>query len=83
MATKKQAAASENQEAQQKTEKAHYQEWMVKISTVKKGGENVREYEKLKIIRPAVKISEDSANILNEGVLYGNNNIAKMYFLPE
>lgn len=55
--------------------KKHYQEWDVKIST--------GNYDKLKIVRPVVKITEDQAETLNEGVLHGGNTYAKMYFLPE
>lgn len=53
----------------------HYEEWHVKIS------KNIA--EKMKINRPCVKISEEQAEILNEGVLYGNNTYAVMYFKPE
>lgn len=50
----------------------HYEEWHVKIN------KNVA--EKMKINRACVKISDEQAEILNEGVLYGNNTYALMYF---
>jgi hypothetical protein len=56
--------------------KKNYQEWEVKIE---KG-----RAEKLKINRHCVKITDDQAAVLNEGVVKGpNNTYAKMYFLPE
>jgi hypothetical protein len=54
----------------------HYEEWEVKIP---KNGE----YEKLKCVRKCVKIEDEHAEILNEGVLWGGNTYAKMYFKPE
>lgn len=53
----------------------HYQEWDVKVVG--------KTPEKLKIVRPVVKITEEEATILNEGVLLGDNTYGKMYFLPE
>lgn len=64
-----------------KTKGPVYQEWDVQIKTSKdENGKTQYSYEKLKISRPAVKISEEEAAILNEGVLKGGNNYAKMYF---
>lgn len=64
-----------------KTKGPVYQEWDVQIKTSKdENGKTQYSYEKLKISRPVVKISEDEAAILNEGVLKGGNNYAKMYF---
>lgn len=62
----------------------HYEEWDVRITA--KQDENKKttyEYEKLKVSRPVVKISEEEAEVLNRGVLTGGNTYAKMYFLPE
>lgn len=64
-----------------KTKSPVYQEWDVQIKTSKdENGKTQYSFEKLKISRPAVKISEEEAAILNEGVLKGGNNYAKMYF---
>lgn len=56
-------------------DKKHYQEWEVKIV----GGKA----EKLKLSRKVVKITDEQAAILNDGVESGGNTYAKMYFLPE
>jgi N-methylhydantoinase B/oxoprolinase/acetone carboxylase alpha subunit len=53
-----------------------YEEWKVEI---KQGGKVV---DKLKMTRPCVKISEEQAEILNEGRRYGGNTITEMYFKP-
>jgi hypothetical protein len=55
--------------------KKNYQEWEVKVN----GGKA----EKLKISRSNVKITDEQADILNQGVETGGNTYAKMYFLPE
>lgn len=51
----------------------HYEEWRVEI---KKPGE----YEKIKMVRPCVKIEDHQAEALNEGVVWGGNTYALMYF---
>ncbi len=53
----------------------HYEEWHVQVKNGK--------YEKLKLLRAKVIISEREAEILNDGVLNGSNNYASMYFSPE
>ena len=61
-----------------------YNEWHCQINVVQ--GENgvvSREAEKLKISRTPIVISAEEAEVLNDGALHGNNNYAKMYFLPE
>lgn len=58
-----------------KSAKKGFVEWEVKITA--------GEYEKMKISRPCVKITEQEAETLNAGVLNGGNNYAKMYFKPE
>lgn len=58
------------------TTKLHFQEWEVKVLS---GGK----YDKMRISRPVVKITQEQADILNESVLYGGNTYAAMYFLPE
>jgi hypothetical protein len=55
--------------------KKHYQEWTCRVT----GGKA----EKLKMTRPRVMITDQQAEILNEGVLNGNNKYAQMYFRPE
>ena len=58
-----------------------YQEWDVQISITKDGnGKTQYSYEKLKISRKAVKITDEEAETLNHGVLTGGNTYAKMYF---
>lgn len=61
-----------------------FEEWKVdvKVSQNKKG-ENERVYEKLKLVRPVVKITEEEAEILNTGLLNGPNTSGLMYFRPE
>lgn len=61
----------------------HYQEWKVEVKAKKDGEETVREAEKLKMVRPCVKISEAEAEVLNNGALYGPTTIALMYFKAE
>lgn len=64
-----------------KTKAPVYQEWDVQVKISKdENGKTTYGYEKLKISRPCVKISEQEADILNDGVLRGGNNYAKMYF---
>jgi hypothetical protein len=55
--------------------KLKYEEWNCQI---KKEGP-----VKLTKVRSCVKITEDQAAILNEGVLKGSNSYGLMYFLPE
>jgi hypothetical protein len=73
------AVAGDEEEAPIKKERPHYEEWECKITMVDKKPV----YEKLKLRRPRVLISEEQAEILNEGVLHGSNTLAHMYFLPE
>ena len=75
MAKKKAVVKESTNEETTQSGTPHYQEWEVKVT---KG-----EPEKIKIVRPVVKISEEEAGILNKGVLQGGNTYAKMYFLPE
>lgn len=64
--------------------KKHFQEWRVEIHTEQKDGKTVKRSEKLKLMRPVVKITEDHAEVLNRGVIDGpGNKYALMYFLPE
>lgn len=66
------------------TEKKHYQEVKVEIKTKIENGKSVgKTYEKLKVVRDCVKITEEEAETLNAGVLDGPNNIASMYFKAE
>lgn len=66
-----------------KTTANHYQEWEVKIAATKKGEQTVYTAEKLKLVRPCVKISDQEAEVLNSGVLTGGNTYAKMYYKAE
>lgn len=67
--------AQDAEVAERKSVKTHYEQWKVELKDGKA--------EKLKIVRPRVLISDEQAEILNEGVLKGGNNIGDMYFLPE
>lgn len=69
--------------AVRKTAIIHFEEWQCQINTILKNGEAVKEYEKLKKTRSPIVISDEEAEILNDGVLNGNNNYGKMYFKPE
>lgn len=56
--------------------KPHYEEWRVEVHN--------SEVEKIKMLRPKVKITEETAENLNNGVLGQKNvNYGLMYFLPE
>lgn len=62
-----------------------FDEWMgqVKISQDESGGVS-RSFERLKVVRKGVKITEEEAEVLNRGVLHGpDNKIVKMYFPSE
>lgn len=59
--------------------KRKYEEWRVSVKRTDKGVEA----EKLKKLRPCVKITEEQANVLNKGVLDGNQIDGTMYYLPE
>ncbi len=59
----------------------HFTEWECKITRdpeTKKPSA-----EKLKVVRRVVKITEQEAETLNEGVLNGNNTYGKLYFPAE
>jgi hypothetical protein len=60
---------------EEKKAPSYYQEWRVDIKNGKA--------EKLKIVRPVVKITDQEANTLNEGVLSGFSTAPIMYFKPE
>lgn len=49
-----------------------YAEWKCEV----KGGKA----EKLKLVRPSVKITEQEANVLNSGRLTGEHRIVNLYF---
>jgi hypothetical protein len=53
----------------------HYEEWQCEI--------NNGQADKLKIIRPCVKITDLEAESLNHGQIHGGNKYAKLYFKPE
>jgi hypothetical protein len=61
----------------------HYQEWRVEIKAEMDGDKVVKKYEKLKISRPCVKITDQEAETLNNGVLEGPNTFSLMYFKAE
>ena len=56
-----------------------FAEYEVKITNTKEGPT----YEKLKVSRKAVKITQEEAEALNAGVLHGGNTYTKMYFPNE
>lgn len=66
-----------------KDEKNYFVEYDVQITKTVKDGRTTNGYEKLKVSRPCVKISEEEAETLNAGILDGGNTYAKMYFKPE
>ena len=65
----------------------YYQEWVVQITATQEGDGDKKKttysYEKLKIFRACVKISDFEAETLNAGILTGGNSLAKMYFKVE
>lgn len=62
--------------AKKASNKPLHEEWQCQIGA--KG-----QYEKLKKLRSNIPMEEHQAEILNDGVLYGNNSYALMYFLQE
>lgn len=60
----------------------HYQEWEVKVvhRKIPNTDQVENEAEKIKMIRPVVKITDTEAETLNNGVLQGLNTYTKMYF---
>lgn len=60
-----------------------FEEWECKIIPKTEDGKTTFGFEKMKLRRPAVKITENEANVLNEGVLNGKNTLVMMYFKPE
>ena len=52
--------------------KISHEEWICEIKA--------KQPSKLKLVRPNVKITEEQAAILNEGVLNGANSIGTLYF---
>jgi hypothetical protein len=61
---------------QRTTSKLHYEEWKVEISKGK--------FEKLKMQRDRVLLTEEQADLLNAGVIDGGlNKYGVMYFLKE
>ncbi len=69
-------AAGDDEEAVEQP--THFEEWQVAIKQTKEGPQ----HEKLRVLRKTVKITEEEAATLNNGVLLGGNNFAKMYFKP-
>lgn len=66
------------------SEKKHYQEVKVEIKANIKDGKVVgKTFEKLKVVRECVKITDEEAETLNAGVLDGPNTITSMYFKAE
>lgn len=61
-------------------ERPYYEEWNCQI-TPQKGQEP--KVDKLKLTRKRVLISDEQADILNQGRIYGDNSYAKLYFKPE
>lgn len=63
------------------TSKIHFEEWMVEIKPTQDGG---RVAEKVKLNRDRVLMSQENADVLNEGVLnmdlVNNNRLPFMYF---
>ena len=53
----------------------YFEEWECKVANGKA--------EKLKCVRKRVKITEQEAEVLNNGLLTGGNSYVKMYFRPE
>lgn len=75
-ATKSKAASAEETEVAP----SNFQEWQVQINLRNVDGKTEYDYEKLKLLRPVVKITQDTADVLNHGVLHGGNRYGKMYF---
>ncbi len=79
--TKAAAKADNDQQRSNQNDKPskHYQEWEVKITRTPEGPVA----EKLKVLRPVVKITDEQAETLNAGRLEGGNTYTQMYYLPE
>lgn len=77
----KKAKAAKN--AGEAADVVSFEEWECKVIPKTVGEMTTFEYEKLKLRRPSVKIKEEEATILNEGVLNGKNTLVMMYFKPE
>ena len=63
------------------TSKIHFEEWQVEV----KGPATAREVEKVRLMRKRVLMSQDNADILNDGVLNMdtvNNNRLPLYYFP-
>lgn len=58
-----------------KPEREYYEEWNCQIKNGKP--------EKMKLTRGRVLISDEQAEILNEGRIHGGNSYALLYFKPE
>lgn len=56
-----------------------YERWKVQIHQKEEGNS----FEKLKLDKKCVKISDEEAETLNSGVLNGGSKYAMMYFKPE
>lgn len=70
---------NEGSEAPKFGAKEIFDEWRVDVPVI---GE-ADKVEKVKILRKGVKITPEQAEILNDGVLWGNNRQGVMYFKPE
>lgn len=66
---------AEKEKQPQKAENPGFEEWYCQLKDGKA--------EKLKLVRKRVLISEEQANILNEGRIHGGNAHANLYFKPE
>lgn len=68
-------SASRRKPAPEATQQPAFQEWKCEV----KNGQA----EKLKLVRACVKITEDEANVLNEGRLHSGNKIVNLYYPAE
>jgi hypothetical protein len=72
---KSQDPENQTEETQQEAP-LHYQEWRMERTAA-------GELEKLKLMRPCVKISDEEAEVLNAGAKSSPSGNIIMYFLPE
>jgi hypothetical protein len=79
MATKKKPVEKEEAIIDDPFKAHHYEEWECKITP----GEGGPKFEKLICRRKRVLITDDQAEILNEGRLHGGNTLALLYFKAE
>lgn len=59
-----------------------FEAWEMRVQLSTESGTAVQKFEKLKMLRPRVKIRATEAQTLNTSLIHGDNRFVTMYLLP-